>query len=248
MDQAITPLKYSKNSAAATFSCRVISEPAAGLSRARNKGWQCANGDIVAFTDDDCYPQSDYPEQIMNCFLDGKVDYVGGRILLYDVADYPITIQTRETAFQIDPMSFIATGFIQGANMAARKQVLMTVNGFDEALGAGTAFPCEDIDFVSRASASGFIGRYDPRPVVFHHHRRRTTEQIRNLMRSYDVGRGAYFMKCLLDPTRRRNAARNWFWTIRTRVKNSARNMHSLLAVSYEAQGALWYLYKRLIA
>ena len=35
---------------------RVVQEPRAGLSVARNAGWRSAGGGVVAFTDDDCYP------------------------------------------------------------------------------------------------------------------------------------------------------------------------------------------------
>jgi glycosyltransferase involved in cell wall biosynthesis len=35
-------------------------EPKRGLSVARNKGWQTAKGEIISFTDDDCYVSKDY--------------------------------------------------------------------------------------------------------------------------------------------------------------------------------------------
>src|SRR5512138_3361592 len=43
-------------SSRAQIHVRLAVEPRMGLSRARNAGWQCASGEIIAFTDDDCYP------------------------------------------------------------------------------------------------------------------------------------------------------------------------------------------------
>jgi glycosyltransferase involved in cell wall biosynthesis len=40
------------------FVVKYAFEPAVGLANARNCGWRMARGDIVAFTDDDCYVAS----------------------------------------------------------------------------------------------------------------------------------------------------------------------------------------------
>jgi glycosyltransferase involved in cell wall biosynthesis len=40
------------------FVVKYAFEPAVGLANARNCGWHMARGDIVAFTDDDCYVAS----------------------------------------------------------------------------------------------------------------------------------------------------------------------------------------------
>jgi GT2 family glycosyltransferase len=61
-------------------------------------------------------------------------------------------------------------------------------------MGAGTAFPCEDIDAVAAAVWAGIPGGYDPRSAVSHHHGRKVGE-IPKLQRSYDHGRAAYFAK-----------------------------------------------------
>ena len=237
-----TPSILRDFAAAARFPCRVVSEPVAGLSRARNTGWRAARGDIVAFTDDDCYPEKDFLRRIAECFGENGPDYLGGRILLFDPADYPITIQTDEGTHAIAPGSFVQAGLIQGANMSARMRVLQALDGFDEDLGAGTAFPCEDVEFLSRASAHGFTGAYDPRPVVYHHHRRRTRAQVSALKRSYDIGRGAYLMKCLLDSRRRKLALKNWYWANRKRLRRLTVEPREAKAALLEIWGALHYL------
>ena len=202
--------EYVKTSAVAVS---VVSEPQAGLCRARNAGWRAARGRIVAFSDDDCYPEENFVEALMENFGDGDLGYLGGRVLLFDRDDFPITIQTMNSRRDILPGEFVEAGLIHGANLASRKAVLERIGGFDEALGAGTQFPGgDDVDFVNRASAAGFSGAYDPRPVVLHHHRRRKDEDVAALVRGYNIGRGAYFMKAVLDPGRRAIASRQWYW------------------------------------
>ncbi|CDI01112.1 putative Glycosyltransferase [Candidatus Competibacter denitrificans Run_A_D11] len=218
----------------------VISEPKVGLSRARNAGWQYAKSEVIIFSDDDCYPQSDFIDAIWSNFTENWVDYIGGRILLYDPKDFPITIQLREDRYDLPPGSFIESGLIQGANMAFRRKVLLRVGGFDEFLGAGTNLPgSDDTDIINRASAVGFWGAYDPRPVVFHHHRRQTQEQVATLMRSYDIGRGAYYMKATLDKTRRSQVSRQWYWRTVIPALRSRRGAQKLF---YEMMGAIRYL------
>jgi hypothetical protein len=54
-----------------------------------------------------------------------------------------------EDRIDIEPLSFVATGLIQGANFAIRRDALESVNGFDDDLGAGTPFPREDVDVLA---------------------------------------------------------------------------------------------------
>ncbi|MFI5371420.1 MAG: glycosyltransferase family 2 protein [Candidatus Eisenbacteria bacterium] len=225
------------------FPVRVIGEQRKGLSRARNRGWREARAEIVVFTDDDCYPQPDFLARIHLCFANPRLGYLGGRILLYDKDDFPITILKRETPLVIEPGTFIDTGVVQGANMSARREVLEAVGGFDEELGAGTPFSSEDIDFVGRASAAGFAGAYDPGPLVLHHHRRQARREVKQLARTYDIGRGAYYMKCMLDPARRRDGWRAFRATLRLHVEDAMHgSRRHLFRVFYELQGALGYL------
>lgn len=190
-----------------------------GLSRARNRGWRAAQGDIIAFTDDDCYPDQKFIQTIIDCFKeDTEIGFVGGRILLYDPTDYRITLQESEQRQEILSRSFINAGMIQGANFACRRRAIESVNGFDELLGAGTQFPCEDVDLLARMSSVGWFGVYDPRPVVYHHHQRKTESDAVLLMRQYDRGRGAYYAKCLANSSLRNVYLKNLYWKVRSQA------------------------------
>lgn len=221
----------------ATFPVRVISENRKGLGYARNAGFTAARGSVLVFTDDDCYPKSDFLRQIKKVFEDPTVGYMGGRILLYDLDDAPVTIKTDEQAEYIPAFSYVRAGTISGANMAFRRKVFDAVGLFDSMLGAGTPFPCEDCDMVARASAGGWCGGYFPGPVVYHHHRRRGKAEIAALCRAYDRGRGAFYAKHLLRHDTRILYAKHWWWSV---------NRNNLDVFVREVRSAGYYLLMRL--
>ncbi len=173
-------------------------EPLAGLSRARNAGTAASEADIVAFTDDDCYPASDLLDRICEVFADECIGFAGGRILLHDPRDYPLTINESIETRRFAAGSVIPCAVVQGANMAFRRRVLLDIGGFDPDFGAGTAFPAEDWDAVARASFSGWDGGYFPAATVSHHHGRDASGAERQL-RTYHYASGAVYAKLLMD-------------------------------------------------
>jgi glycosyltransferase involved in cell wall biosynthesis len=222
-----------------------VTQPRPGLGNARNAGWRVARGTWVAFTDDDCYPADDYLESVASCFReDPRLGFVGGRILLFDRTDYPITIRENTVRKEIRQGEFIQAGLIQGANLACRREALESIGGFDPRFGAGALFPCEDVDVLARMSARGWHGAYDPRPLVYHHHGRKTPADAARLMKQYDRGRGAYYVKCLLDPRLRRAYARNWYGRMRrqpvgTTLRELAAGAEFLVRSALQAESGL---------
>src|SRR5215467_3591500 len=68
-----------------------VIEPRAGLGRAHNRALTISQGDIIVFTDDDCYPADDFLSSVACCFEeDPRLGFIGGRILLHDPEDYRI--------------------------------------------------------------------------------------------------------------------------------------------------------------
>ncbi|HEY8907956.1 MAG TPA: glycosyltransferase family 2 protein [Rhodoferax sp.] len=183
----------------------LVSEPLPGVSQGRNAGIKAASGDVIAFTDDDCYPAENFLTAVLACFADKNLGYLGGRVLLFDPADLPITIQTLNRTLPLPPHEYMSPGLIHGANFSFRREVLDRIGGFDKHLGSGT--PCmaaDDTDLLQRASVAGFAGLYSPGPVVHHHHRRQTAQDEQRILRAYAISRGAYFFKGLCSTSARR--------------------------------------------
>lgn len=211
-----------------------------GLGLARDAGWRAARGHIVAFTDDDCYLEPDYVDALLVVFDEHRdASCIGGRILLHDPADARVTVDERDEPVLHAPFRFANAGIVQGANMAFRRAALERSGGFDHGLGAGTPFPCEDIDAVASVLWDGGAVRFDPRPVVWHHHRRREAD-LEALWRGYDRGRGAYYAKYLLRPDTRRAYAAGW-WHIARRY----RHRWQVERLAREIGGAFRYLARR---
>lgn len=190
-------------------------EPKLGLATARNTGWRIAKGGIVAFTDDDCYVSKDYLDSLVQVFEDDpEIGFLTGRLLLFDASDYKITIQESLQPRNFRAGEFIAAGSVHGANMAFRRRVLEQIGGFDESLGSGTCFPSEDIDAAAAAVWSGVSGVYDPRPVIYHHHGRKTECEAESLRAGYDAGRGAYYTKYILRGPARAQYVNAWVKSI----------------------------------
>lgn len=148
-----------------------------GLSRARNAGMEMADGDVVAFTDDDCEPAADWLEVIADALLqDDGVGLVAGAVLAPrdSRGGWLTTCPTNEPLeVRYDPRS---SGGARpegwdwiGANFALRRQVIDVVGPFDVRLGAGAGFPSgEDTDYKFRLERLGVVMLTTPRAVVHH--------------------------------------------------------------------------------
>jgi glycosyltransferase involved in cell wall biosynthesis len=219
----------------ATFPVRAryVFEPKPGLGNARNAGLRVAQGKILAFTDDDCYPAPDFLSRIWSSFDGPSVGYITGRITLHDAADHPITIQESETPLTFQARSFIKVGAVAGANMAFRREVLLQIGGFDPWFGPGSHFNAEELDAAGRASSIGWVGRYCPEVVVRHHHGRKAADAPR-LWKSYGIGAGAYHMKLLLN-------GKELLWFVQSVYQFPRRAKISRRMVFWEPVGACKY-------
>lgn len=128
------------------FGARYIVESAPGLSRARNKALAESRCDIVAYLDDDCIPEEDWLEYLLQPFSDDRVAASAGEIVLFtsrrnplrDLCGAPggIRYVNRETPRWFEMASFGGIG--DGGNMAFRKRACGNFQFFDERLGRGT--------------------------------------------------------------------------------------------------------------
>ncbi len=93
-----------------------------GPAAARNRGWRMAEGGIIAFTDDDCIPESGWLSAGVAAFAAGA-DGVAGRVVM-PLPDKPTDYERN--AGGLEKAEFVT------ANCFYRKSALERVGGFDE--------------------------------------------------------------------------------------------------------------------
>jgi GT2 family glycosyltransferase len=147
---------------------RLIRVKNGGLSSARNIGWQQASGEVVAYLDDDAYPDRDWLTYLANTFL--ETDFVGvggpnippaGDGMVADAVGYapggPSHVLLDDTVAE----------HIPGCNMAFRRAHLEAIGGFD----ARFRVAGDDVDICWRLQDRGWKLGFSPAAVVWHHRR-----------------------------------------------------------------------------
>lgn len=93
-----------------------------GPAAARNRGWECASGAIIAFTDDDTVPDAAWLERGLSAMSSGA-DAATGRI--------EMPLPEAPTDLELDAAGLTRAEFVT-ANCFVRREVLQAVGGFDE--------------------------------------------------------------------------------------------------------------------
>jgi glycosyltransferase involved in cell wall biosynthesis len=195
-----------------------VYEPAPGLSRARNAGISKSKAEIIAFTDDDCYPAKDFLTNIYMRMSKRDFAFCGGRVLLFDNNDAKITVQEKNESLVIGPNKFLGSGLLIGANLALRKSAIISIGGFDERIGAGTRYAAgEETDVMRRLLNNGMVGFSDPLIVVYHHHGRQRKDEIKGILKNYSKGRGASMVKLLcFSNLPKMQLVKSWYWNLKS--------------------------------
>jgi GT2 family glycosyltransferase len=140
-----------------------------GASRARNAALQNIEGDLVGFPDDDCWYPPDLLEKVVDLLARRpELDGIGGRTI--DAAGRSsFILWARAERSAITHANVWRTAV--AVTIFLRKNVVDSIDGFDEMLGVGAGTPWgsgEETDYVLRALASGFRIDFDPSVVVYH--------------------------------------------------------------------------------
>jgi glycosyltransferase involved in cell wall biosynthesis len=194
-------------------------EPRQGKARALNRALRVAQGEIFAFTDDDCRLSKDFVNDLFRHFAaDTELVLRGGRVELGDPTDLPFTIDTnpnltRWTLAANSARHENIAGKIAGCNMTARRALIERLGPFDENFGPGSVVGSgEDCDYIFRAYLSGAILEHVPDMTVFHFHGRKTAADGITLFRRYMIGSGGLNMKYIL---RHPNFCRQTYWDLK---------------------------------
>jgi glycosyltransferase involved in cell wall biosynthesis len=149
-----------------------------GLADARNTGIKAAQGEIIAFIDDDASAEEDWLEELVSCYSDPGVIACGGEIL-------PVWEGGRRPDWLADEFLWTigctyrgmqTEGAIRnmiGCNMSFRSSVFQEVGGFSTSVGRleNQLLGCEETEICIRALTRWPEKRiaYNPRAVVHHH-------------------------------------------------------------------------------
>ena len=150
------------------YDCVLIRTENRGLSNARNTGLAKATGEIVAYIDDDAYPDPDWLTYLAATFLTTPHAGVGGPNLA-PPGDGPIAECVARAPG--GPLHVLLTDtvaeHIPGCNMAFRKAWLDVIGGFDPQFRTAG----DDVDLCWRLQSRGWTLGFHPAAVVWHHRR-----------------------------------------------------------------------------
>jgi len=150
------------------YGFRLISTANRGLSRARNTGLEAATGEIVAYIDDDAWPDPDWLTYLAATFLSTDHVGVGGPNIPPD-GDGPIAecIANAPGGPVHVLLSDGEAEHIPGCNMAFRRAALKAIGGFDPQFRTAG----DDVDICWRLQQQGWTIGFSPGAMVWHHRR-----------------------------------------------------------------------------
>jgi GT2 family glycosyltransferase len=204
---------------------RYVEEPRASASLARNAGLAAAEGEIVAFTDDDVVVDRLWLAASVRALLSARdVACVTGlilplelesesQLLLEQFAGFgkgfrPKTYRLPDSWQENPLLPYTAGALGSGASIVMLTEIARGLGGFDPSLGPPTpAKGGEDIDLLARVLREGHGLSYEPRAIVWHEHPEGST-RLRRQVYSYGVGLGAMLGKQLIAGPQRRDFLR----------------------------------------
>jgi GT2 family glycosyltransferase len=146
---------------------RAIHQSNQGLSVARNVGFQSATGEIIAYTDSDCFADRNWLTQIVHQFQSNDASAVGGP----NLAPEDGWLAACVAASPGQPMHVLESDavaeHIPGCNMAFRREALAAINGFDPMYRKAG----DDVDVCWRLQQAGHWITFAPGAFVWHHRR-----------------------------------------------------------------------------
>jgi len=136
-----TPTVLKEWAARSAYPVRVLLGKHRGASAGRNDGMRCAQGDLIALTDDDCRLDKNYVKDLLRHDAGDSAPVLrGGRIEPGDRNDLPVTIKTssERQRWHLGSAPKTSSGFsgtISSCNMTLRRELLPTIGCFDGQFG-----------------------------------------------------------------------------------------------------------------
>jgi glycosyltransferase involved in cell wall biosynthesis len=146
--------------AAGTLRHRRLPAGTGSPSRQRNVGWRMARAQLIAFTDDDCRPEPEWLEQLLEGARESPGAIVQGAVRP-DPYESDVLRASYVRTLEVHPPG----PFAQTASILYPRTVLESVAGFDETLPTAAG---EDTDLAMRARAAGAMCVGAPDAIVNH--------------------------------------------------------------------------------
>ncbi len=167
---------------AARYPIKVIQQSNQGPAAARNHGMQSASGTILAFTDADCIPASDWLRNLTRPFDNPDIVGVKGAYLTHQRGLVPRFVQLEYEYKDARMLRLQSIDFIDTFSAAYRKDVFEQNKGFNETFRNPAV---EDIEFSFRLACKGYHLVFEPKATVFHQHDNDLKEYVE---RKYLIG------------------------------------------------------------
>lgn len=147
---------------------KIINTPNRGLSNARNTGLYNSKGEIIAYIDDDAYPDPHWLRYLAYTYATTNHAGVGGPNIV-PPEDGPIAVCVANAPG--GPVHVLSTDeiaeHIPGCNMSFRREALLKIGGCDPVFRSAG----DDVDLCWRIQQAGYTIGFHPAAVVWHHRR-----------------------------------------------------------------------------
>lgn len=185
-DGSPDPVEVHKKDGSNLISITCLRQFNAGPASARNMGAQHAQGDILAFTDDDCVPTQQWLRELARSCNDAPTGLVGGGTVnglvdnIFSIASQMIIDEAYAYFLRRDS----GLRFFASNNMAVSTRLFLKIGGFDSSFRTS-----EDREFCDRWIRQGHPLVYTTKAIVHHYHQLTLTAFVRQ---HFSYGRGAY--------------------------------------------------------
>ena len=156
------------------YPVKLITTANRGLSSARNTGMYNAKGEILAYIDDDAYPDPHWLLYLAHAYAVSDHACIGGPNIAPEGNGFIATCVANAPGGPVQVLlNDEIAEHVPGCNMSFRKDALLLINGFDPVYrNAG-----DDVDVCWRIQQSGRTIGFHPSAVVWH--------QRRNSLKAY---------------------------------------------------------------
>jgi O-antigen biosynthesis protein len=173
---------------AARYGFRIVNQiPPGGLSAARNMAMETATGEIIAFLDQDAFPDEHWLRYLAISFLSTRAAVIGGpNINPLSAGTVADCVDQAPGNTQIVFVEDELADHVPGCNLAVRRSFMKSIGGFDNKYRFGG----DDVNFCWKVVKAGEQLCSSPGAMIWHY-RRKTVPAYLSQQRSYGRGEAA---------------------------------------------------------